>query len=441
MRPSKLISALAAASALLVLAPAAVAAPRAAKKHAHPNGRCRLSLVVEPRTITAGESVQLFGQLLCTGAGTENQPVAVYQRTAGSSVFKVIGAPTTAAGGAYTLVVPGVSSDSVFYTRALNVRSGHKAVKVAPVVKLEGPPENVPLLTGVNNHVTFTGTVSPADVGAEVLLERENTTSTEEWKAIQRGVVGPGGAYTFLHTFVAPGAASLRTVVRPHGLFTVRGLSNTLNYVISQRQNLNLTIESSADPTSYGTPITIKGVLKGGEGKTITLLSHKKTIKPFQAVMTTTAGQGGKYEFATVMLKNTAFRVTGNGVTSAIVYEAVKYILTAGVSAKAIQAGQALIFSGTVTPVHPGKIVYLERENTFGGGYHVVGIGTVVPAGPEKGTYSIPHFVFGVGKQVFRIKVPGDSENQSIAGAPFTVEVAPASPGTLRPHAQDRQPG
>ena len=45
-----------------------------------------------------------------------------------------------------------------------------------------------------------------------------------------------------------PGDANLRVVVRPHGLFGVRGISDTMSYVISQAQNPNLTLEASSDP-------------------------------------------------------------------------------------------------------------------------------------------------------------------------------------------------
>src|SRR5207248_3305723 len=108
-------------------------------------------------------------------------------------------------------------------------------------------------------------------------------------------------------------------------------------------------------------------------------------------------------------------------------------VLTAGASATSLPAGQPLTFSGTVAPIHPGKVVYLERQNAFGTGYHVVGITALTGAG----TYSITHFVFGAGKQVYRIKVPGDPLNQANSSAPFTIEVTPAPLGSLKPQSQN----
>jgi hypothetical protein len=432
MRSSRLITALAAASALLVLAPAGATA-RPAHANANPNGRCHVSLIAEPRTITAGEPVELFGQLLCTSGTTEGQTVTVFERTAGSSSFKQLTTTTTTAKeGLFKVSAPTVTVDSWFYVRAPVHRSPTKAVKVAPVVKLKGPePETVPLETGKKHAVTFSGTVNPADEGAEVWLEREQATSSEEWGVIQKGVVKAGGVFTLVHKFTIPGDANIRAIVRPHGTFDVRGTSNVLSYVINQTQNPNLTIKSSADPISFGAPITIEGVLKGGAGKTIALLSHAKGIKTFSpSGLTTLAGPVGEYKFVQTPLTNTFYRVTGGGQNSAVIVEGVKYLLTAGVSATKVQAGQSLTFSGTVTPAHKGKTVYLERENLFGGGFHVAEVSEAIVL--PGGTYSITHVFFGAGKQVFRIHVPGDPENQGTSSSTFTIEVAP-SPPTLHP--------
>ncbi|HWX97545.1 MAG TPA: hypothetical protein VNZ01_11940, partial [Solirubrobacteraceae bacterium] len=105
MPSSKLISALAAASALLVLAPAGAAARPAGQKHANanPNARCHVSLIAEPRTIRAGDPVELFGQLLCTSGTTVGQTVTVFERTAGSPTFKAVATTTTVAEGFYKL--------------------------------------------------------------------------------------------------------------------------------------------------------------------------------------------------------------------------------------------------------------------------------------------------------------------------------------------------
>jgi hypothetical protein len=437
MRSSKLIPALAAASALLVLAPAGAGA-RAAAHKATPKSRCRVSLIAEPRTIVSGESAQVFGQLICLGGSAEGQTVTLYGRTAPATAFKAIGTTSTGAGGFYSFLQSALTSDSFYYVRVLGKRSGTKSVRVAPVVKLEGP-DGTTLFTGVKNRVAFKGTVTPADVGAEVLLEREHSTSSEEWNAIQRAFVGPGGTFTLNHAFSIPGDANLRVIVRPHGTaFTVRGVSNTLSDGISQRENPNLTINTTTYTIPYGSPVTISGALKEGAGKPITLLAHTAG-KALETVTTMPAGEGGKYSFVQTPLKSTIYQVTGGGQRSANLFQGVKYLLTAGVSAKTVQSGQALTFAGTVTPapLAPAvKLVYLERENLFGGGFHVADVGVV----GADGTYLIAHAFFGAGKQVFRIKVPGDPTNQAASSSSSAIEVTPAPPGALKALAPAKQP-
>jgi hypothetical protein len=434
MRSIKLRPVLTAAAALLALAPTGAAAA----KHAGSTG-CHVSIYAEPHVVTSGEAVQVFGALSCPGgAGTANQAVTVYERTAGTGGFKIIGTVTTGAGGVYSITPAAITTNSFFYARAVGARSGNRAVKVAPVVTLGGPPDFSQLRTGLRNRVTFTGTVTPADAGAVIVLQRENATSFEEWIPIQLGVVGPGGSFSLTHTFVVPGDADLRVVVRAraHGKFGIRGISNTLSYEISQAQNPKLTINASADPISYGQSVTLTGILAGGANQKLTLVGHTHG-QPGTKMGETTTNGSGEYTFVEKPLVNTSYRVTAGGIGSAVLFEGVKYVLTAGASATTVQAGHALTFSGTVTPGHVGHIVYLERENAFGGGYHVVDIGVVSPSS----TYTINHFVFGSGKEVFRIKVPGDPENQGVSSSLFPIEVTPAPPGSLRPEPPSKLPG
>jgi hypothetical protein len=442
MRSIKLTAAIAAAAALLTLAAAGASARPLAHKHAGASGNCRIELFAEPHLITSGETVAVFGQLRCGAGSNEGQAVTVYGRSGDSPALTILGTPTTGAGGFYSLEQKDVTSDSFYYASALGVHSATRVVRVEPVVTLGGPPETLTLFTGFRDRVTFTGTVSPADAGAQMVLQRENATSNEEWHPIQLGVVGPGGVYAFTHRFVRPGDANIRVLVRRHGELTVRGVSNTLSYGISQRENPGLTINTEPSYSiPYGSPITLSGILASGAGTTVTLQARTRGNE-FATVTTAPTGAGGAYKFVTTPLQNTAYRVTAGVVKSAVLFEGVKYILTAGISATTIQAGQPLTFEGTVTPGTEGKTVYLERENNLGGDFHVVDVATVIPGKThsEPGTYSITDHIFGAGKAVFRVKVPGDPDNQQTSSAPFTVEVTPASPGALKPAAQPKGP-
>jgi hypothetical protein len=443
MRSTKLATAIAAAGTLLALAPAgAVAAhvPRLNKAHRHLNPvRCRITANAEPHAVTSGETVQVFGQLSCPSGTAAGQAVTVYERSAGTPGLKAIGTPTTASDGSYAIVSPAVTSNSGFYATAAGARSSTRNVKVAPQVSLSGPAEGAQVKTGIRNHVTFAGSVNPIeDAGAEVQLQREGATSNEEWHTIQRFIaVRSDGSYSFVHTFGAPGDANLRVIVRPHGKFDVRGISNTLSYEISQNQNPRLTINSSADPATYGAPITISGVLAGGANRKVTLLTHT-TKTQFAAAQPSTTNGTGEYKFVIPSAtSNTHYRVTNGSIKSAVLYEGVKYVLTSGISASTVVSGQPLTFSGTVAPAQVGHGVYLERQNAFGGGYHVVDVTSVVTGG----TYTLTHYMFGQGKQVYRIKVPGNPTNQAVSGTPFSIAVTPAPPGTLRPVRQGVLPG
>ena len=50
-------------------------------------------------------------------------------------------------------------------------------------------------------------------------------------------------------------------------------------------------------------------------------------------------------------------------------------------------------------------------------------------------TYSIAYTPFVAGAKKFRIKVPGDPENQGVASSTFEVTVTPAPAAALKPEA------
>jgi hypothetical protein len=448
MRSSKLIPAVAAvASALLALVPAGALAAKhhRVKRHAQAiaAGGCDLKINAAPRLVEAGEPALVFGQLVCKGGtSVANQTVTVLGRSAPSPALTTIGTAPTDSTGHYQLTTPALQTNSQFSATALGAHSGKRTVRVSPKVTLSGPPDGSQLFTGAgpfkrarglrSNTVTFTGTVSPALDGAIVALQRENTVGIEEWHRIGHvSKVGPGGSYSITHTFGAPGDANIRVVVRPSRR-NAAGASEPLSYEISQAQNPALTIQSSANPIFYGQPVTISGTIASGAGTTLTLLAHTRTQKSFVPIATTSSTAGGTYTFPVqTPLQSTGYEVTGAGKTSTHLFEGVKYGLTAGVSANTVQAGQSLTFSGTVTPGHSGHAVYLQAQYPSGIGFHVIQVGTVTAGS----TYSISYVPFVAGAKKFRIKVPGDPENQGVASSLFEVSVTPAPAAALKPEA------
>jgi hypothetical protein len=440
MRSTKLSSVMVAAAAVLVTAPTgALASPKLPKHrgNASPTG-CRLSESADPHIVNSGDSVVLTGLLNCPGGGPSGQSVTVFERIAGvPGGFKNIGTTATAAGGSYSFTPAPVITDSTFYTRAARARSANHTVRVAPQVTVATSPplpEGSQLFTGPAHKVTFKGSVNPIDRGAEVVLQRETGGSSEEWGTIQRhNFVKADGSFEIVHTFVVPGDANLRVVVRPHGMFDARGVSNTLTYEISQTQNPNLTLEPSADPVNFGAPLTLKGIVKAGPGQKVILMA-RSFGSPSSKIGETTSGAGGAFEFKIASEeKNTSYRALSGTVGSAILFEGVKWVIdSAAVSSTKVTSGQEVTFSGTVSPDRVGHFVYLERRNASGVGYHVVDLGTVSFSGPTIGTFAIKYPVIGSGMQEYRIHIAGDPINQATSSTAFVLEVTPAL-STLKP--------
>ena len=117
--------------------------------------------------------------------------------------------------------------------------------------------------------------------------------------------------------------------------------------------------------------------------------------------------------------------------SSAVLYEGVHDLITASASPTTIQAGQTVTFSGTVSPDHTGHIVYLERQNAQGPGFHPIQVWFVGPGS----AYAIPHRFFEPGTKVVRVYIPGGPENQGAASPPFSIAVTPASASSLTPEA------
>jgi phage protein U len=425
------------AAATTLLAPAAAGASvrgSAATKHPSPNRRCAVNINVAPRLIGSGDSVLVFGRLRCHGTGPNGaafKTVMLLQHAVGTPGFTVVSSATTDVNGFYELSDPSVSVDSTFVVRSHGAASGSRTVRVTAQVTLTGPPEGTQLYTGAANKVTFSGTVSPADEGARVILQRQNAVTGNEWHRIDQGVVTATGSFSVTHTFVVPGDANIRVLLRSQRR-NVPSPSNVLTYEISQSENPALTIQGSPDPITYGQSITISGTVAGAAYAPVTLLAHTARQHGFAPIAEVKTTGADTYTFpAQSPVASTFYEVKGAGKVSAVLYEGVKDVLTAQVSQTTIQAGKTLTFSGTVTPDHTGHVIYLERQNASGTGFHVVELGTVTSGS----VYSIPHTVYDTGTKVFRVKIPGGPENGGAASQTFTIIVTPAPAPALTPEA------
>lgn len=457
MRSIKLTTAITAAAALLTLAPAAALAGHGhlGRGHGHlgrhgaPPSGCRVTLNVAPRLITAGDTTLAYGHVSCAiRSEAANQTVTLYQAAVGSPGFTAVGTTTTLANGAYDLTTGAMSTNSRFYTIAAaapppmatgGAKSPTRTVRVKAQVILSGPANGADLLTaglrtGQRNRVAFSGKVTPEDVGAIVVLQRQNALTGNEWHRIQFGEVQAGGNFSIVHAFVVPGDANIRVLIRSAHR-NVPSPSNELNYEISQAENPQLTINSSANPIAFGQSTTISGTVEGAPNTLVTLLAHTVHQHGFAPIAQVKTNGSDEYTFpAQAPIDSTFYEVQGAGKSSAVLYEGVRDVLTTTVSPEttSIQAGQTLTFSGTVSPEHTGHLIYLERQNASGMGFEVVDVATLT-AGPTSSVYSIPYVDFNIGTSVFRVRVPGDPQNGGAVSPLFTIQVTPPTASALTP--------
>ncbi len=433
MRPRAL---LAMACAVAVASLALFTTGASAFFHPSPGGRCRVTIHA-PARVTAGESATVFGQLIChRHVSSEGKTVKLFRHLRGVPGYTLEQSTTTGAGGAYQFMLSGpvVENNGVWHVRSHGAVSVNRSIRVAPQVTLEGPPEGTQIVTGVANKVTFTGKVTPADIGARVVLQRQDALTGNEWHGIGSGAVEAGGGYSIAHTFVVPGDANLRVLVLSQGR-NVPEASSPLTYEISQEQNPELTIEATSDPILYGQSVTIAGKLAGvTSSQPVTLLARTVHQHGWAQVAQVNTSSSGVYTFPAQMpVNSTYYKVQGGGKSSAVLFEGVRYVLTAEASATSVMEGQVVTFSGKVapTPAHPGHVIYLQRQNASGTGFHVVRVSTVT----AEATFSIPYQVFSVGSDVFRVYIPGGPDNGGAASALFTIKVSPAPAVSLTPEA------
>jgi hypothetical protein len=406
---------------LFALAPAAAQA----RKHPSPNGRHNISINVSDNPVTSGDQLVIFGRLV--GPNNANRVVTLWHRINPRPAFTPVQQTKTDSKGFYAFFrnPDVVVSNRNWYVKSLGSRSRTVHERVFSLVTLSGPADGSDLLTGPAHKVTFTGTVSPFTVGDRVLLQRQNADTGKGWSTIDRGRVRPGGSFSITHTFRVPGDANIRVLVAGTRR-NIASVSNVLGYQISQAQNPQLTLNLSADPITIGQSITLSGVLSGGSGQAVALFAatHGQGLHQIDQ---TTADSSGNYSFTQTPVHNTIYQVKGGGKSSAQVFEGVKDILTASETPSTIAAGESVTFSGTVSPDKTGHVIYLQRQNPNGQGYHTVQVGTVGPGS----VYSITRRLFVPGSKVFRVLIPGGPANQGDASQPFTITVTQPPPSQL----------
>lgn len=214
--------------------------------------------------------------------------------------------------------------------RARREAQVQQAQALAPTITITSPTAGTPLFVGAlgpqggggtasassvtDVGVTFTGTVSPAEEGTTVVLERESGTG--RWHRIGAGVLDAEGSFSISHVFTRPGAASIRVLLRAHG-HAMHVTSAPVIYQIMRHGRRRVTIATSADPVASGTQVTITGTVAGASGQKVTLLAQTSAGGPFTPVaegVTT----GDEYSFTQTPLVSTRYRVQSGSYSSAV---------------------------------------------------------------------------------------------------------------------------
>ena len=407
------------ALAVGAMACAAVALPGVAQaaKHPSPNGRHNVSINVSDNPVVAGDQLAIWGRL--RGPNNANRVVTLWHRINPRPRFTPIQRVRTDAHGFYAIfrTTGVVNSNRNWFVRAARARSRTIHERVRLLVTLTGPAEGSTLLTGPAHRTTFSGTVSPRYAGRGVRLQRQDADRGNRWHTIDRGRVAGDGSFSIRHTFRVPGSANVRVLV-PRTRRHLASPSNVIGYEVSQAQNPALTLQPSANPIGAGQPVTLSGTVANGAGQPVMLYARTRGHK-FAQVAQTVAGTDGGYSFAQAPLFNTLYQVRAAGKRSAQVFEGVRDVLTATVSSSSVTAGQSVTFSGTVTPDKTGHVIYLQRRNASGNGFHTVKVAFVGPGS----AYSITRRLSVPGTKTFRVFIPGGPVNQGAASQPFTITV------------------
>lgn len=388
---------------------------------------CRLSVEASATYVTAGEQVVISGHLTCPQPGAAaDRSISLHVRANRHSLaaLTTIEPLSTAADGSFTMTSQPLQTNTDFQVRS-GRRGAHVSVKVAPLVTLTSAPVEASAagVGSVSRHDTrpstrFQGTVTPAREGSLVALQVAYAAEGERWHSVAWGHVGADGTYSIAHSLRIPAGASVRTIVRS-GHQNAVGVSEALPVEGSLAQNPQLTIQTSADPVAFGQTLTISGVAAGAASAPVELLGRSGG-GALKVLAQTTTEAGGAYSFQQSPLADTTYRVAAAGEQSAPLFEAVAFALTPAPAPAEATAGQPVSFSGTVEPAAAGQLVYLERGQAHGIGFHVIAAGKL----ESSAAYTISHVFTSDGPELLRLRVPGGDGHESSTSAPFTLLVS-----------------
>jgi hypothetical protein len=408
---------LAAAIAAVALAAGpglASAAPR------HSRG---LTIHAVPHSIIAGEAVLIFGQL--KGPDHGNQVIRLYHRVNPNRGFTLISTTHTDAAGQYefTRAEGLVLTNRSWFVRGpafTHSRTVHERVAALLTLAPSAP-------SGITRHpITFSGHVTPDHTGENVALQAQKGSSNN-WRTLKRGVIGPGSNYQIPYAFRVPGAYDLRVLF--HGDSRNTSASSDITTVVIQQAEVpDFTIQTSDPIVTSNAPFTISGTLfKPGSttpepATMVSLFARQPHGGPFRELMTTTTGMDGTYTFANLESSiNELYQVRTTFAPARhteVLFEGVQDVVTMTSSSSTSTVDGHVTFSGTVSPDKAGHVIYLQKLGADSD-WHTVEVRFV----NNSSTFQFGWTFGNAGVKQFRARITGGPANVGGASAPVTIDV------------------
>ena len=183
----------------------------------------------------------------------------------------------------------------------------------------------------------------------------------------------------------------------------------------SPAHNHGLTIAATPDFIIAGEGVLIYGQLNGADNadQRIVLYHRVGSQAKFRVDATTTTNAAGFYEFTRadgVVVSDRSWFVRGPDAThSRTISEKVAALVSLTASTASTETGQAVAFSGQVTPSYPGKRLELQVQGAEGGDGWTTVATTLTDA---SSSFDLSHSWGGPGDLTLRAAFPGDPLNR-----------------------------
>jgi hypothetical protein len=394
---------------------------------AHPVHNRGLTIHAVPLSISAGDEVDIIGQL--KGADAANQPIVLWHRINPARQFTIISRTTTDSAGQYEFVRADgiVNSNRNWFVRGpalSHSRTIHE--RVSALVSIAPDPASGGVVSGTTTDpIVFSGHVTPDHAGQLVKLQVSKDDGAN-WTTVKTARLDSGSDYTIQQAWRTAGARDVRMVLPPDARNT-QGVSDTVSVEIQQTQVTGFSIQSSNQLVPESTAVTVSGIVDQpgtstpDAGASVSLYSHLPQGGAYRLSQTTTTGTDGSYSFGVQPSTNEWYVVKLTftpRVHSAQLFQGVQDVVSmTGPTTATVD--QQVQFTGSVAPDKSGHVIYLQKltaDNTW----NTVEVQRVSGAS----TFSFGWTFGAAGTKEFRARITGGPANVGGVSTPVAVNVS-----------------